>query len=358
MSKHSTPSKAIPLSAAAMKRRTLLQAGALAATGAGALWYARHANAAPSDPKVIEAAKKEGAVSLYSSASTGPSNAVAEAFKAKYGIPVSVYRAGSADVATRVQTEEKANRTQADALIIEEPALSLLLPFLAKYDSPERAAIDAAYKAPNYTLVRMYMSQIGWNTTKVKGADTPKDWKDLLDPKWKGRFGSLDPHVTATTLAWQVMVTKLYGPQYLQAFGANKPKLYASTNAMSQAIVSGEIDLGVTNSFGVIQMAETGAPMAGVLPKNVVLYGGNVSVFAKAPHPNAARLFVDFCCSAEGQTLINVAGATIPTHPQASAPKAGSLGEWGKTHEFSQPDYKKIIADTEVLLAEWDKHVK
>jgi ABC-type Fe3+ transport system substrate-binding protein len=46
------------------------------------------------------------------------------------------------------------------------------------------------------------------------------------------------------------------------SFGANKPKLYASTNAMSQAIVSGEIDMGVTNSFGVIQMAETGAPMA------------------------------------------------------------------------------------------------
>jgi len=151
---------------------------------------------------------------------------------------------------------------------------------------------------------------------------------------------------------------KLYGPTFLQQFGANKPKLYASTNAMSQAIVSGEIDMGVTNSFGVIQMADTGAPMAGVIPKNVVLYGGNVAVFAKAPHPNAARLFCDFACSAEGQTLINVAGATIPTHPQASAPKAGSLAEWGKTRTFSQPDYKKILADTPALLAEWDKHVK
>ena len=78
----------------------------------------------------------------------GPSNAIAEAFKKKYGINVSVYRAGSADVATRVQAEESAGRTQADALIIEEPALSLLVPFLAAYDSPERAAIDAAYKAP------------------------------------------------------------------------------------------------------------------------------------------------------------------------------------------------------------------
>jgi ABC-type Fe3+ transport system substrate-binding protein len=127
---------------------------------------------------------------------------------------------------------------------------------------------------------------------------------------------------------------------------------------MSQAIVSGEIDLGLTNSFGVIQMAETGAPFGGMIPKNTVLFGGNIAVFAKAPHPNAARLFCDFACSAEGQTIINVAGATIPTHPAASAPKAGSLAELGKVHTFSQPDYKRIIADTPKLLAEWDKHVK
>ena len=340
-------------SSGSASRRSILKLGA--AFGAGSLIPLGAARAA-SDSAIVDAAKKEGTLSLYTSASTGPSNAVAEAFKKKYGITVLVYRAGSADVATRVQSEESAGRTQADALIIEEPGLGLLVPYLAAYDSPERAAIAAIYKQPQSTLIRMYMAQIGWNTNAVK-TGAPADWNDLLDPKWKGRFGSLDPHVTATTLAWQVMVERLYGPTFLQRFGANKPKLYASTNAMSQAIVSGEIDLGLTNSFGVIQMAETGAPISGVIPKNTVLFGGNVAVFAKAPHPSAARLFVDFACSAEGQSIINVAGATIPTHPQASAPKAGSLAELSKVHVFSQPDYRKIVADTPRLLAEWDKHV-
>jgi iron(III) transport system substrate-binding protein len=339
-----------------MRRRTLLKLGAAALT-APSILGSRVASAA-SDAKMIEAAKQEGAVSLYSSASTGPSNAVAQAFKKAYGIDVQVYRAGSADVATRVQSEEKAGRPQADALIIEEPALSLLMPYLASYDSPERAEIDAAYKAPQYTLIRMYMAQLAWNTKAVKVADAPKEWKDLLDPKWKDRFGSLDPHVTATTLAWQVMVKQLYGADFLKGFGENKPKLYASTNAMTQAIIDGEIDMGITNSFGVIQASDTGAPVEGVVPKNTVLFGGNISVFSKAPHPNAARLFCDFCCGAEGQTVVNVAGATIPTHPKASAPKAGSLAELGKSHTFVQPDYKSIIANTADLLDEWDRYVK
>lgn len=331
----------------------------MGAAAAGAAPFLRSSQGlAASDPAVIAAARREGTVSLYTSASTGPSNAIAEAFRRKYGINVTVYRAGSADIATRVQTEEGAGRPQADALIIEEPALSLVRQFLAAYDSPERAVIPPEYKTPEATLIRMYVAQIGWNTRAVSAANAPKDWADLLDPKWKGRFGSLDPRVTATTLAWLVMVGNLYGPTFLQRFGANQPKLYASTNAMSQAIVSGEIDLGLTNSFGVIQMAETGAPMAGVIPKNTVLFGGNVSVFAKAPRPNAARLFCDFACSAEGQTIINVAGATIPTHPGASAPKAGNLAEMSKVHTFVQPDYKQLIADTPRLLAEWEKHVR
>ena len=338
-----------------LHRRSLLMGAAL--TAAAPLLRPSAANAA-SDPAVVAAARREGTVSLYTSASTGPSNAIAEAFRRKYGIAVTVYRAGSADIATRVQTEEAAGRPQADALIIEEPALSLVRPFLATYDSPERAAIPAEYKAPTATLIRMYTAQIGWNTRAVTAANAPKDWTDLLDPKWRGRFGSLDPRVTATTLAWQVMVGNLYGPTFLQRFGANQPKLYASTNAMSQAIVSGEIDLGLTNSFGIIQMAETGAPMSGVMPRNTVLFGGNVAVFARAPRPNAARLFCDFACSGEGQTIINVAGATIPTHPEASAPKAGNLAEMSKVHTFVQPDYAQIIADTPRLLAEWERHVR
>ena len=115
-------------------------------------------------------------------------------------------------MATRVQSEELAGRVQADTLIIEEPALSLLLPFLASYDLPERASIGAPYKAPQYTLIRMYMAQLGWNANTVKGPVAPTDWKDLLDPN--GRAGSARSIRTSRRRCslgkW--MVDQLYGP--------------------------------------------------------------------------------------------------------------------------------------------------
>ncbi|MCG6121544.1 MAG: extracellular solute-binding protein [Microvirga sp.] len=336
-----------------VSRRTVLMMGAAAmAVVASTSAFAQ------SDAALIEAAKAEGVVNLYSSASTGPTNALAQAFTEKYGIQVTVYRAGSAEVATRVQGEESAGRPQADALIIEEPALSLLASYLAEYDSPERAAIADEYKTPTATLIRMYVSQLGWNTAVISEADAPKDWTDLTDPKWKGRFGSLDPRLTATTLAWQKMVTDLYGESFLAEFGANEPRLYASTNAMSQAIVSGEIDLGITNSFGVIQMAATGAPMAGVIPTSTVLFGGNISVFANAANPNAARLLTDFAISAEGQSLINEAGATIPSHPDAVTPSVPSLAEISEGRTLVQPDYQELIANTPAMLEEWERNVQ
>ena len=94
-------------------RHPLLTALALASLLCTPFSRAQTAAPAPEWNKVVEAAKKEGALSLYSSASTGPSNAIAEAFKKKYDINASVYRAGSADIATRVQTEESAGRPQA-----------------------------------------------------------------------------------------------------------------------------------------------------------------------------------------------------------------------------------------------------
>lgn len=348
-----------------MSRRRFLSAAA-ATTGAGAMAPLLGAcsgddssgEVATNPDEILEAAKKEGGVSLYSSASTGPSNALAETFDKEYGIQVEVYRAGSSDVATRVEQEESARRTQADVLIIEEPALSLLRQYLAEYDSPDREDIADEFKAPETTLIRMYVAQLAWNTERVSGPEAPKDWEELMDTKWSGRIGSLDPHVTSVTLGWQELMKELYGDEFLPAFGANKPTLYASTNAMSQAIASGEIDLGITNSFGVIQLAQTGAPIEGVIPPSTLLMGGYLAVFAKAPHPNAARLLVDYACSAPGQTVVNVAGATIPTHPGASSPEAGSIEALQKDHELTQPDYADLVDQTPALLEEWDEHVK
>ena len=105
---------------------------------------------------------------------------------------------------------------------------------------------------------------------------------------------------------------------------------------MSRAIVSGEIDMGITNSFGVIQMADTaGAPHVGRHPKNTVLFlawqrGG---VRQSAASERRAAVYVDFACSAEGQSIINVAGATtLHASRWRARPKAGLGRVFSKPH--------------------------
>lgn len=104
-------------------------------------------------------------------------------------------------------------------------------------------------------------------------------------------------------------------------------------------------------------MAEAGAPIAWTIPTETVMFGGNIAVLDKIPRPNAARLFCDFACSAEGQTIINDVGATIPTHPNATATEARLLARLSALHTLTRPDYNRIIADMPMLLAEWEKYV-
>ena len=300
-------------------RRTMLQMSA--ALAAGALLPGRVVQAA-SDPKIIEAAKKEGSVSLYSSASTGPSNALAEAFRKKYDINVSVYRAGSADVATRVKAEESAGRTQADALIIEEPALSLLAPFLANYDSPERKAIDAAYRLPNSTLIRMYMSQLGWNTNVVKGGAAPGDWKDLLDPKWKGKLVTAHPGYSGVIATHVLALVHLHGWDYFKQLAQNKPMLVQSAVDPSGVVASGERPIAANGGdYTFYQVKKKGNPVEIVFPKEgVPLVVSPSAITSFAPHPNAARLFTDFIFSRDLQQVLADSEGLYTGHPDVKYP--------------------------------------
>src|SRR3954466_14719257 len=157
------------------------------------LLFAGSAYAADADPALIEAARKEGQVTWYSTLIVNQIvRPMVEAFEAKYpGIRVQYSRATSSDTALKIRNEARARRVQADlfdgsntVFLLEEANL------VADYQPKSAAAYPAELRDPkgHWTAINLFYWTSAYNTNLVTAAEAPKTYEDLIDPKWKGRI--------------------------------------------------------------------------------------------------------------------------------------------------------------------------
>src|SRR3954462_7321796 len=179
-----------------INRRDVLKGSAVLAAGSMFASYVR-AEAPPAEaitPQLIEAAKKEGKVVWYTSIDLSVSEKIGAAFKGKFGIDVRAERTGAERVFQRIGQEYASNVHAVDVANSSDAAhllawkrQGILQPYLpedvAKYYKPEHRDADGTWAAFRATL-----SPVAYNTKLVKPEEAPKSFKDLLDPKWKGKI--------------------------------------------------------------------------------------------------------------------------------------------------------------------------
>lgn len=258
-------------------------------------------------------AETEGHVVFYSAAPASVLDEVTRAFSEKYpGITAEYYRANSAQVFQRVMSESEASRVQADVVHVSDPATMEDLKKagnLQAYDSPEYKNYDPKYVDDDnmWFVARGHFLNIGYNPTLVKGDDVPKSWKDLADPGFKGKVGIMDVRNAGGAYYWQYTVWKLYGPDFFKAMYENQPKLYPGHGPINDRIITGELLVGVDLNYLTDQSTiEKGAPIKAVYPEEgSPLIWSPVGIVNNAPHPKAARLFIDFLASSNGQEIFN-----------------------------------------------------
>lgn len=307
--------------------------------------------------QIAEAAKKEGRVMFYTTVPIDGNVSVVEAFKKKYGIEAEYYRQGAVKMYERVQAEMKSGQVLGDVLAIDIPFSQELVKqgaFVA-FEAPGRQEIVARWKTPELTAVRLYVSSIMWNTTLIKPEDEPKGWEDLTDPKYRGKLAVGDFAGSITTIQWMYMIEKLYGLDYLKKFGQNKPRFFQSPSAIAPLVASGEVPMSVSLEYTVPQQRAKGAPVAGVIPRPAFYGGIHVGVMAKAPRPNAARLFHSFVVSREGQAALCGPLKSIATNPKAEIPGAYKLTD---VREFFDIDYAEMDKQVEQLRTDFNRYVK
>ncbi len=285
---------------------TLSRRGLLVATGAGLLpTTGARANLADLEAE----ARKEATVTWYiAQFDSETAERMGRAFSARYpGIRVSVIRTTGQVAYERLLQDMKNNAPQCDVFsstdIAQYPALkargalAVYRPTGADGLMPAfQAVADPGYFYPSTAISHMII----YNSQKVAAADAPKSWLDLLDPKWKGRIATGHPAFSGCTGVWVVALKKLYGWEYFEKLAKNNPRIGRSGNDPVTLVNAGEALVGPAPGSTSFQQVDKGNPIAPVYPTDGTgLCIGPVAIMANAPHPNAARLFMEWLLGEE-----------------------------------------------------------
>jgi len=262
-----------------------------------------------------DAAKKEGKVIVYGAQVPQAMNPIHAAFEKKYGIPVEYWRGSSTQVSERALTEWRAGKPGFDVvegnrgvqLIMRDEGL------FQKFIPPSSAKFPAQFKEKDGMITpwRVLPISILYNTEMAKSADLPKTFDDLLSPKWSGKIVMPDPtrHTTTAQFLWNL--NKLKGDKWLdlvRALAKQKPLLVESLAPVTTSIIKGEAPVGITYIKYVKQYK---GPVNYVLMDKYLTDPNYMSLGAKAAHPNAAKLYLEYICSADGQKLVAEEGEFV-----------------------------------------------
>ncbi len=259
--------------------------------------------------KLIEGAKKEKELVIYGSTTIRQATIINNKFHEKYPfIEVKLNRLTSDDLYPRVIAEQRSGKFLADLLQNNTLGMYFLRKgkFLAPYVSPEERFYPKEFKDPGYWVMSaMNLHVIGYNTRAVARDRLPKTWEDLLNPEWKGGKIMLNPNEQWFAFILQIM-GKEKGLNYMRALAKQNPALRRDPRAMrAQLIIAGEAAMDPDSTYSILlPLIKKGAPVdwttLGPALLNTVGYG----LAVRAPHPNAAKLFIDFVLSKEGQQVV------------------------------------------------------
>ena len=276
----------------------------------------------------VDAAKKEGSVVWYTSLVLPSAEKVAKLFEAAYpGIKVDVHRTGSQRVLQRMMQELSANIKNVDVVHTSDAGHFVFMKekkLLAAYAPAGIDKFPAGYKDKDglHFGLRATVNAIFYNTKSLTAADAPKTWKDLLDPKWKGKLVTAHPGYSGVIATHVLALLNLYGWDYFKQLAQNRPMIVQSANDPSTVVASGERMVAVNGGeYSAYQLKKKGNPIDIVYPKEgVPLVVSPQGITSFAPHPNAARLFTDFTFSRECQQVMADSEGLFTGHPEVKYP--------------------------------------
>lgn len=266
---------------------------------------------------LVHAAEKETTVVTYVAGQGERWQKLNQAFQAKYpAIEVKSIRGNYERTRNRVTTEALAGNHSVDVIHMDPFNGWLLIQrgLFQPYQSREAGAFPEKFRDPGNFLVccmQAIPNIMAYNTKLVSREVAPKNYEDLLHSRWKDKLG-MDGDESEWFAALIAIWGKEKATQFLQSLNKQAPSLRRGHTLLTHLTAAGEFSVAV-NVFGyeVMNVKTQGAPIEPILTFPVVVRPSYLGIAKQAPHPNAAKLYIDFAMSAEGQQLWASFGAPV-----------------------------------------------
>lgn len=297
--------------------------------------------------KLVEGAKKEGTLNLYTSLTVEDMTVLNAAFEKTYGVKVRMWRASCDKVLQRVLAEHQASRAEVDIVECNAPPLEAMHRegVLQAVRSPWHAdLIPAAVPAHReWAGTRLNVFVQAYNTRLITKDELPKSYADLLHPRWKGRLS-----IESSDDDWFASVVRGMGEEkglklFRDIVAQNGMSVRRGHTLLTNLVASGEVPFALTvYNFTAEQVKQKGAPFDWFVLSPAVARANGVALAKKSPHPHAALLYYDFMIGDAGQQIL-FKRDFVPTSKKIDTPlNSGPL----------------VIIDPKLVLDETDKWAK
>jgi iron(III) transport system substrate-binding protein len=263
------------------------------------------------NPWEAKAKTEKGDIVWYTSLNVTTSRPIADLFQKRYPfLKVSVYRSSAERILNKVLTEEKAGGSSFDVVSSQASFYFKKIGLLSPYASPEMAHYTEGLVDPEKYWTSFFSNRfaIGFNTELVPKEHAPRDWPDLLHPRWRGKIG-----IDTEEFLWYGAMVKYMGEEkgrsFMKRLARQDIQWRKGHTLIAQMMAVGEFPVAIIYTHRIDDMSSKGAPVTWVRSADPIVMGvSGIGVSAKSRAPASSRLFVDLALSHEAQSMIVKSG--------------------------------------------------
>lgn len=276
------------------------------------------------------------------------------AFGAKHPeVKLDYQSAGAGKLMAKIAAERESGKMLADVLWTSEvpdfyqlKAQGVLQPYVPK------EIAQLVNPLPDYdgsfTAVRLGTLGIAYNTRLIKQA--PKTWTDVQGPAFKGAYGIANPALSGTSFMSVSLLVQKFGWGYIESLRANGAKMGKGSGQVVDDTASGDLLGSLAVDYITLDKVDKGATLALVYPEEMLVIPSPIAIIKGSPNTEAAKKFVDFVLSKEGQAIIAGEG-TLPARADVQVPDRYPLPSVNDAMKRAIPiDYKTMMAEKEATI--------